>query len=394
MPKLVASLSRRDVLRRGAMATTVPFVAPFIIRGRHTVFGDTPFAQDFSARAIRLVEEATVMDMLCPLSIAGDYTEKWMLDPATFDQEDFELYRDSGINVFHPTGGGSGGRDAHERALRWAAEWNGFLAHQSDRFLRITTPGHLDEVNVSGKLGIILGLQNSDHFRQVDDVDIFYALGQRISQLTYNSQNRIGTGSMEDRDGGISDFGGDIVLRMNEVGMAVDVGHCGDQTTLDAFDISTKPVLVTHSNARALNFGYARNKTDDAIRKMAQNGGVMGITMVRSFVSGEEPTTIEQLLDHFDHVAGLVGVEYVGIGADTDIRGGYDASPPESWAQIGGRYRDQYKFREKIDMDEMPTQKRTYLLTEGLIRRGYSDDDIKLMLGDNFKRVLKEIWTA
>ncbi len=394
MPKPVASLSRRDVLCRGAMATTVPFVAPFINRGRPTVFDGTPFAQDFSARAIRLVEEATVMDMLCPLSIAGDYTENWMLDPATFGQEDFELYRDSGINVFHPTGGGSGGRDAHERALRWAAEWNGFLANQSDRFLRITTPAHLDEVNVSGKLGIILGLQNSDHFRQVDDVDIFYALGQRISQLTYNSQNRIGTGSMEDRDGGISDFGEDIVLRMNEVGMAVDVGHCGDQTTLDAFDISTKPVLVTHSNARALNFGYARNKTDDAIRKMAQNGGVMGITMVRSFVSGEEPTTIEQLLDHFDHVAALVGVEHVGIGADTDIRGGYDASPPESWAQIGGRYRDQYKFRDKIDMDEMPTQKRTYLLTEGLIRRGYSDDDIKLMLGDNFKRVLKEIWTA
>jgi membrane dipeptidase len=84
----------------------------------------------------------------------------------------------------------------------------------------------------------------------------------------------------------------------------------------------------------------------------------------------------------------------VGIGADTDIRGGYDASPPESWAQIGGRYRDQYKFREKIDMDEMPTQKRTYLLTEGLIRRGYGDEDIKLMLGDNFKRVLKEIWTV
>ncbi len=394
MTKPVTSISRRDVLRRGAMAAAVPFAAPFVSRGRYTFFAGTPLAQEFSARAIRLVEEATVMDMLCPLSIAGGYTQGWMADPSTFSQEDFELYRDSGINVFHPTGGGSGGRDAHERALRWAGEWNGFLAYQSDRFLRITTPAHLDEVNGSGRLGIILGLQNSDHFRQLDDVDVFYALGQRISQLTYNSQNRIGTGSMEGRDGGISDFGEEIVGRMNQLGMAVDVGHCGDQTTLDAFEISSKPVLITHSNARALNFGYARNKTDEAIRRMAQNGSVMGITMVRSFVSGEEPTTIEHLLDHFDHVARLVGVEHVGIGADTDIRGGYDASPPERWAQIGGRYRDQYKFRDKIDMDEMPTQKRTYLLTEGLIRRGYSDDDIKLMLGDNFKRVLQEIWTV
>jgi len=394
MTKAVTSISRRDVLRRGAMAAAVPLAAPFVGRGRYTLFARTSLAQEFSARAIRLVEEATVMDMLCPLSIAGGYTQGWMADPSTFGQEDFELYRGSGINVFHPTGGGSGGRDAHERALRWAAEWNGFLAYQSDRFLRITTPAHLDEVNGSGKLGIILGLQNSDHFRQLDDVDVFYALGQRISQLTYNSQNLIGTGSMEGRDGGISDFGEEIVGRMNQVGMAVDVGHCGDQTTLDAFEISSKPVLITHSNARALNFGYARNKTDDAIRRMAQSGSVMGITMVRSFVSGEEPTTIEHLLDHFDHVARLVGVEHVGIGADTDIRGGYDASPPERWAQIGGRYRDQYKFRDKIDMDEMPTQKRTYLLTEGLIRRGYSDADIKLMLGDNFRRVLKEIWTV
>lgn len=388
-------LSRRDVLKRGAtLAAGAALGAPFVGRGRYELFGGTPWAQEFSERAVRLVREATVMDMLCPLDIAGGNVGRWMRDPGSFTDEDFAYYRDSGIDVFHPTGGGTSGRDAHESARTYFGEWNGFLAHHADRFLRVTEPRHLDEVNGSGRLGVILGLQNSDHFRSVGDVDVFHSLGQRISQLTYNSQNRIGTGSMEDRDGGISDFGADVVARMNEVGMAVDTGHCGDRTTLDAFEISTAPVLITHSNARALNPGYLRNKTDEAIRRMARTGGVMGITMVRSFVKGEEPTTLDSLLDHFDHVARLVGVEHVGIGADTDIRGGYDASPPERWERIGGRYRAEYEFRHKIDMDEMPTQKRTYLLTEGLIGRGYSDEDIRLVLGGNFRRVLQEIWAA
>ncbi len=387
-------LSRRAALRLGATAAAAPLVAPFVGRGRYELFAGTPWAQEFSERAVRLVREATVMDMLCPFDIAGGNVGRWMRDPSSFTEEDFAYYRDSGIDVFHPTGGGTSGRDAHEAARTYFGEWNGFIAHHPDRFLRVTEPRHLDEVNGSGKLGVILGLQNSDHFREVDDVDVFHGLGQRISQLTYNSQNRIGTGSMEDRDGGISDFGADVVARMNEVGMAVDVGHCGDRTTLDAFEISTAPVLITHSNARALVPGFLRNKTDEAIRRMAETGGVMGITMVRSFVAADEPTTLESLLDHFDHVARLVGVEHVGIGADTDIRGGYDASPPERWERIGGRYRAEYRFRHKIDMDEMPTQKRTYLLTEGLVRRGWGDDEIRLMLGGNFRRVLKEIWAA
>jgi membrane dipeptidase len=98
----------------------------------------------------------------------------------------------------------------------------------------------------------LLGLQNSEHFRRPDDVDFFRGLGQRVSQLTYNARNLIGNGSTERRDEGISDFGVSIIERMNKVGMAVDVSHCGDRTTLDAFEISKKPVLITHSNCRAL----------------------------------------------------------------------------------------------------------------------------------------------
>jgi membrane dipeptidase len=217
-------------------------------------------------------------------------------------------------------------------------------------------------------------------------------LGQRISLLTYNSRNLIGNGSTERHDDGISDFGIKIIERMNKIGMAVDTAHCGDKTTLDAFELSKAPVLITHSNCRALNPNHPRCKTDEAIRKMAEKGGVMGITEVRNFVSAKEPTTIENLLDHYDHVAKLVGVEHVGVGSDIDLDG-YDALPPDYIAWLRSLYKSSYGFREKLDTDGAGHYKRMFDLTDGLIHRGYSDRDIELILGGNFRRVLEQIWS-
>jgi membrane dipeptidase len=224
-------------------------------------------------------------------------------------------------------------------------------------------------------------------------VDYFYTLGQRISLLTYNSRNLIGNGSTERRDDGISDFGLKIIERMNKIGMAVDTAHCGDRTTLDAFETSKVPVLITHSNCRALNSNQPRCKTDEAIRKMAEKGGVMGITNVRNFVSAKEPTNVESLLDHYDHVAKLVGVEHVGVGSDYDLDG-YDALPPEYANWLRSLYKSSYAFRDKMDTDGVNHYLRMFDLTEGLIRRGYGDADIQLILGGNFRRVLTQIWTT
>src|SRR5262249_35064972 len=159
------------------------------------------------------------------------------------------------------------------------------------------------------------------------DVAMFYRLGQRVSQLTYNARNRIGNGSTERRDDGLSNFGIDIVEGVDASGMVVDVSPCGDRTTVDAFEASKKPALITHSNCRALS-GHPRAKTDEAITLMAKAGGVMGITSVRTFVRATEPTTVQHMLDHFDYVAKLVGVEHLGVGSDIDLDG-YDAMPPD-----------------------------------------------------------------
>src|SRR5260370_20422494 len=114
--------------------------------------------------------------------------------------------------------------------------------------MSVDSPASFEELKKSGKIGMIVGLQNSEHFRRPDDVDLFYSLGQRVSQLTYNARNLIGNGSTERRDEGLSDFGVSIVERMNRVVMVVDVSHCGARTTLDAFEVTKKPVLSTRSN--------------------------------------------------------------------------------------------------------------------------------------------------
>ena len=382
------TISRRALFGQAAAACAVTIAAPFINRGRFQLFAHT--TAEYSARAIGLVQRSTVVDMLCILNMNFTQADKWMAAPETFTDKDFQRWRDSGINAIHPAVG-LGGPSAYEQGLTFFAGWNSFIAGSTQYFDRIDSAADFKRIKGSGKVGVILGLQNADHFRRPDDVNTFYALGQRVSQLTYNSRNLIGNGSTERRDEGISDFGARIIERMNQVGMAVDVSHCGDRTTLDAFELSKRPVLITHSNVRALAPGHPRCKTDDAIRAVGKAGSVMGITGVRMFVKVDEPTTVEHVLDHYDHVKKLIGPEHLGVGSDISLEG-YDDMPPELNKQLRAGYKGSYGFRDKIDVEGLSHPKRMFDLTEGLIRRKYSDAEIEGVLGGNFIRVLSEVW--
>lgn len=384
------TMTRRELLKRAAGAGLGLIAAPMLNFGRFRVFANS--TKEYSARAIDLVRQSTVVDMLSVLTLDFNKQAKWMADPESFTAADFQPFKDSGINVIHPAVG-LGGANAYETTLKFFASWNAFIADRDEYFMRIDSASDIDRVKKSGKLGVLLGVQNSEQFRNPDDVNYFRGLGQRVSQLTYNARNMIGNGSTERRDEGISDFGVAIIERMNKVGMAVDVSHCGDRTTLDAFELSKKPVLITHSNCRALAGGHPRDKSDEAIKKVGTAGSVMGITGVRMFVKADEPTTIEDYLNHFDHVRNLIGPEHLGVGSDIDLYG-YDSMPPELNKQLRAGYKGSYGFREKIDIEGINHPKRMFDLTEGLIRRKYSDADIQGILGGNFARVLKQIWTT
>jgi membrane dipeptidase len=385
--------SRREIVQAFA-ATTMG--APAFLRRRYSILTQDP--KQYSARAIRLVQEATVLDMLNQFRFA-DFSEdpprsrRWLTVPASFTAEDYEAYRTSGINVF-ALGHGAG---SYDEAVKYFADWNGFLAGYDEWLLRIDDANDFERVRSNGKVGILLTFQDSKHFRHVNDVNTFFGLGQRVSQLTYNFANRLGSGFLEQRDGGLTVFGGSILERMNEVGMGVDISHCADVTTLDVLAAAQKPVLFTHAGCRALLPDHMRNKTDEMIRKMAATGGVMGIAMLRFLVRDMEPVDVEHVLDHFDHVVGLVGVEHVGIGSDMDLIGnpnpvGGDRDPSQQ--PNFERYKVHADPEGSITIRGLDHARRVFDLTEGLIRRGYNDNDIKLMLGGNFVRVLSEIWST
>ncbi|WP_227977773.1 dipeptidase [Arenimonas daejeonensis] len=340
----------------------------------------------YSSRAVSLVERALVIDMLAPLKI--DFSPEAYAD--RLGPEQLAMFRASGITGFH-SAMGIEGPEAHAQALAYLAAWQGFVGRHSEAFCLVGTAADLDRAKAQGKAAVIMGVQNAEHFRTVDDVKTFHQLGQRCAQLTYNRQTLVGSGATDRIDGGVSDYGAQIIKAMNAVGMLVDVSHCGDRTTLDAIEISAGPIAITHSNCRALN-NHPRLKTDEAIRKLAARGGVMGITGVRNFVRDREPTNVDHMVDHIDHVAKLVGIEHVGIGSDADLNG-YDDMPADQLKLLRGMYKSSYAFRDKLDTDGFDHPKKIYDLTDALIRRGYSDSDIELVLGGNFRRLLGGIWT-
>ncbi|MDH3225264.1 MAG: dipeptidase [Gemmatimonadota bacterium] len=386
----MSHVSRRDAVKRMGGALGAVVVAPMINLGRVRLAG----SQEYSVRCVDLVTGSLVIDMLSPLAISGSVRRRWGPDLEGMTEEEEDQFRQSRIDVFH-IATGVGGRDfddQYHNSMHFVSQYNAMIAARPDLLVRIDSAEDLARVHGSGKIGILIGLQTSSHFHGPDDVNTFHALGQRVSQLTYNSRNMIGSGSTERGDGGISDFGVGIIERMNEVGMAVDVSHSGDRTTLDACEISSQPVLFTHSNSRTLSGGHPRTKTDEAIRAMAATGGVMGITGVRMFVKDREPTTIEDYVNHFDHVRDLVGIEHLGVGSDVDLHG-YDDMPADEYAALKANYKDSYAFRDKIDIDGVDHPKRMFDLTEALLRRGYTDDHVRGVLGANFQRVLSEIWS-
>ena len=358
-------VSRRSVLTAAAYT----LAAPLINRGRFRIFAQS--TAEYSALTLDLIQGSLVVDMLGLLTLNYRKLIEWQTKPESFQPSDLARLKASGITVFHPAVGFTEG-DIYQLSLQDITRWNLFLAAQPQHFLRIDSPSDLRRAKAAKKIGIMLGFQNSEHFRTEADVDRFYDMGQRVSQLTYD-RNRLGGGSSDSHDPGLTDFGARVVERMNRIGMAIDISHCADRTTCNVIEASRKPVLVTHSNCRKLVPYSARCKTDDAIRRMAAKGGVMGVTMVRPFVHNGGRTDIENVLDHIDHIAKSVGVEHAAMGTDVDLDG-----------------RDHHGPR-RYDLDGISYSRKAFELTEGLVRRRYSREDIALVLGGNFQRAMMQI---
>ena len=222
-----------------------------------------------------------------------------------------------------------------------------------------------------------------------------HAFGMRCFQLTYNYRNRIGDGSTERTNSGLSDFGLKVVARMNKLGVIVDLSHCGRQTTLEGIEFSDKPVAITHSMVEKLRPGHPRAKTDDQIKALADKGGVFGVAALGYFI-GTDPggeTTIETYADHIEHAVNIAGVENVALSTDFAVRGISPWATKEEWYEPRLKiFKPSYDVKWPPWIPELDTPDRFRNLLPVLDRRGWKTRDMERLLGQNWMRLFKDVF--
>ena len=261
----------------------------------------------------------------------------------------------------------------------------------SDKALLVSRAADIERAKKERRAAIIFGPQGGNIIEQsLDAVKFVHEMGVRVMQLTYNTANFVGDGCMEKRNAGLSNFGMDVVREMNRVGIVVDLSHCGDRTTLEAIEISNKPPIFSHANARVL-FNHPRNRTDEQIKALAEKGGVMCVIPYNPFLRSKEGgvvATFKDFLRHVDYVVKLVGVEHVGTATDINEnnetrRIWHRQEHPEV---VGKPAFHNYPIGFDGDLRKYST------ITMALVSGGYSDREISKMLGDNLMRVFKDVW--
>lgn len=231
---------------------------------------------------------------------------------------------------------------------------------------------------------------------EVDRIDVLYGLGVRCLGIAYSEANALGAGLKETGDGGLTSFGRQAVERMNKVGMLIDCSHAGSKTTLDTVAHSKHPIVLTHIGARAL-WESNRLAPDEVLKAVAGKGGVIGVEAAPHTTITEEHKrhSIESVMDHFDYIRDLVGIDHVTFGPDTlygDHVGLHDAYTAN--LSIGETRRSTPPFPkvEYVEGIENPTEASVNIV-RALVKRGYSDGDIAKAMGGNVLRVLREVWT-
>lgn len=292
-----------------------------------------------------------------------------------------------------------------DRGVKKIIHYKKIIDNNSDKFMLIKDIADIKKAKEQKKLGIVLAFQDGVPIEDnIDYLNVYYDMGVRVIQLTYNAQNYIGTGCCELSYGKVTYFGRKVIKRMNELGIAIDLSHCSDPTTIDAIKLSEKPVYITHSSVRNICNAYGRNKTDDQIKILAEKGGVIGICLSPTFLRRNNetfeilPSTIEDALDHIDYVVNLVGIDHVAFGSDLVESHIENKTLPASSSIIHWRpLRPDVFGKGTIDRyDPRPEGLESHLkfinLARGLVMRGYREVDIKKVLGGNVVRILEEIW--
>lgn len=357
-------LNRRDAIRLSAGAAASLAVSPA--------------GAASSDKLKRLYDNAIVIDGL-------SFAHEW-------DDVEYEAVQQSGYTGIIT----SLSRHDLQAAIDEIMTWKRRIAEHPDRYMMALAAQDFERAKRENKLAVMMNFQNATMLEgEVDNVDVLHAIGMRCFQLTYNSRNLIGDGCLERTNAGLSDFGVEVVARMNKLGVLVDLSHCGDQTTFDGIALSDKPVAITHSMVEKLRPGHPRAKTDEQIKALADKGGVFGVAALGYFI-GKNPgtdTTIETYADHIDHAVNVAGVEHVALATDYAVRGLAAWITRENWYEPRLKiYKPSYDVQWPPYIPELDTPDRFRNLIAVLDHRGWKTRDMERLLGENWMRLFRDVF--
>jgi membrane dipeptidase len=269
-------------------------------------------------------------------------------------------------------------------------QWNHWFGDHGDLIFKARTTADIRTAKEQGKTAVVLGFQNTSAFEdRLDFIEIFKDAGVGIVQMTYNTQNLVGSGCYESTDSGLSDFGREVVAEMNRVGMLCDLSHVGSATSRDVIEVSTKPVAYSHCLPSGLK-DHARNKSDDELCFIADRGGFIGVTMFTPFLKRGAEASIDDYIEAMDYVVNLAGEDCVGIG--TDFTQGH-GEPFFNWITHDKGYaRKLTEFGNIKFPDGFSTIGDFPNLTLAMERAGWTETRIRKILGLNWLRLLDEVW--
>ena len=293
-----------------------------------------------------------------------------------------------GVNIISSPGGWKWIDVVHDLGMRLCD-----IAHQNF-LVHVRTVDDIFAAKKAGKIGWVACIEGAQCIEtEVDRIDILYGLGVRQLGVTYSESNALGNGMKEDNDGGLTKFGQKCVERMNKVGMLIDVSHCGQQTAYDAVMCSSKPIIMSHVGAKAV-WDIKRMAGDKLLRAVGEKGGVIGIESAPHTTMSKTNMThdIDSVMEHFEYVKDLVGIDHVGFGVDClygDHVGVHHAfAAALSTAETANTAYQEVPFVWGL---ENPTEA-SWNIVRWLVKHNYSDEDIAKVIGGNAIRVLREVW--
>lgn len=280
-------------------------------------------------------------------------------------------------------------------ALKNITEWDNRIKNNSDVLIKATSAADFIRAKKENKTAVLYGFQNATMMeKSIKNLDTLYDAGTRWIQLTYNQRNLLGDGSTERTDCGLSDFGIEAIERMNELGIMIDLSHCGKETTNDGIRFSKTGACFNHTMCESLYKNHPRSKTDAQIKAMADKGGIMGVICLGYMIGPElgTKTTLETYVDHIDHVVKIAGIDHVGVAADFAIQGlQATGATKENWyVPRLTKFKPSYKVQWPPWIPELDKPDRYLQVAKILDKRGYSTGDIEKILGLNWLRYFKD----